>query len=233
MRNKPTYEELQAQIQALERQVTEIQPVKTTLSESGDCNRIEGIRQDITASRSLAKNHLADAKRWQDTFNAMSEALSLMDLDFRISHCNRALCRLVGKPEAEIIGRYCWYIMHGSDQPIQNCPIPIAKKIRQRSMSTVKVGNRHFEVAVDPQYDENNDHIGYIHIMSDITERKRAETALREAHQTLLTVLNSFDATIYVADMETYEILFMNRHMRETYDGDFTGQLCWQAFLSA
>jgi two-component system cell cycle sensor histidine kinase/response regulator CckA len=67
-------------------------------------------------------------------------------------------------------------------------------------------------------------------IMEDITEHKQAAAALREAHQTLLTVLDSIDATIYVADMDTYEVLFMNRHMKETFHGDFTGGECWQAF---
>jgi len=45
-----------------------------------------------------------------------------------------------------------------------------------------------------------------------------------------LTVLDGIDATIYVADMDTYEILFMNKYMRDSFGQDFTGQVCWQAF---
>jgi PAS domain S-box-containing protein len=186
--------------------------------------------ENITTSRRPTRDRLAEAKQWQDTFDAMSEALSLMDLEGRITQCNRALCRLVDKPTSQIIGRKCWEILHGTENPLPSCPCPLVQKKRKRSTTTMDIGERRFNVAVDPQYDENGDHIGYIHIMSDITERQRAETALREAHQTLMTVLNSIDATIYVADMQTHEILFMNRLMQETYNGDFTGQLCWQAF---
>lgn len=63
-----------------------------------------------------------------------------------------------------------------------------------------------------------------------IDERLRAEQALSTSHELFLTVLDSIDATIYVADMETCEILFMNKHMRDAYGGDLTGEICWKAF---
>jgi PAS domain S-box-containing protein len=67
-------------------------------------------------------------------------------------------------------------------------------------------------------------------IYEDITERKRAEEALRKSHQTFLTVLDGIDATIYAADMETHEILFMNQHMINVFNDDFTGRICHEVF---
>lgn len=64
----------------------------------------------------------------------------------------------------------------------------------------------------------------------DITERKKSEEALGESHRTLLTVLDSIDATIYVADMVTCEILFMNRFMKNIFGRDMVGETCWKAF---
>lgn len=64
----------------------------------------------------------------------------------------------------------------------------------------------------------------------DITERKQAEDALRASHERFLTVLDSIDATIYVADMDTYEVLFMNKFMINSFGRDFTGEKCWKAF---
>nr|WP_321400849.1 transporter substrate-binding domain-containing protein [uncultured Desulfobacter sp.] len=64
----------------------------------------------------------------------------------------------------------------------------------------------------------------------DITERKQAEEALRASHERFLTVLDSIDATIYVADMDTYEVLFMNKFMINSFGRDFTGEKCWEAF---
>lgn len=61
----------------------------------------------------------------------------------------------------------------------------------------------------------------------DITARRKAEMELQAAHARLLTVLNSIDAFIYTADMDTHEILFINEFGRETW-GDITGQKCWK-----
>jgi len=41
------------------------------------------------------------------------------------------------------------------------------------------------------------------------------------------TILNSIDAVVYVADMRTYELLFLNSYGRKHY-GDPAGMKCWQ-----
>jgi PAS domain S-box-containing protein len=64
----------------------------------------------------------------------------------------------------------------------------------------------------------------------DITGRKRADQALQLYHERFLRILDSIDATIYVADMETYEVLFMNQYMIETFGRDMTGDICWKVF---
>lgn len=66
--------------------------------------------------------------------------------------------------------------------------------------------------------------------VQDITERKKAERERQLSNMRLLTVLNSIDASIYVSDMETYEILFMNENMVREFGQDFTGESCWKVF---
>ncbi|MBL0713668.1 MAG: hypothetical protein JJV98_08195, partial [Desulfosarcina sp.] len=69
-----------------------------------------------------------------------------------------------------------------------------------------------------------------IMLTREITERQRAEMELKNSHEILLTVVDSIDADIFVADMDTHEILLMNRHMQERYGGDSTGEKCWRIF---
>jgi signal transduction histidine kinase len=59
---------------------------------------------------------------------------------------------------------------------------------------------------------------------------EKSEEALNESHRTLLTVLDSIDATIYVADMTTHEILFANLSMKECFGRDIMGEICWKVF---
>ncbi len=65
-------------------------------------------------------------------------------------------------------------------------------------------------------------------IFSDITERKQSEVALRESHERFLAVLDGIEASIFVADMKTHEILFMNKSMINAFHGDFTGKKCFE-----
>ncbi|MBU3936759.1 MAG: response regulator [Proteobacteria bacterium] len=60
----------------------------------------------------------------------------------------------------------------------------------------------------------------------EIVERIKAEKDLARAHRRLLNVLDSLDTIIYVVNMSSYEILFMNRQAREIF-GDGTGRKCW------
>ena len=50
---------------------------------------------------------------------------------------------------------------------------------------------------------------------------------LTASHSMLKTVLDSLEALVYVADMQTYEVLFINRYGRDML-GDITGSICWQ-----
>lgn len=61
----------------------------------------------------------------------------------------------------------------------------------------------------------------------EIAERKAVEKALKEAHKRFVTIMDSLDALVYVADMQTYEVLFINKYGRDIF-GDITGKLCWQ-----
>ena len=62
----------------------------------------------------------------------------------------------------------------------------------------------------------------------EIIDRVDAEGALKSSHKRFLTVLDSLDADIYVVDMESHEIVFMNKHMRDALGGDKTGEICWK-----
>lgn len=58
----------------------------------------------------------------------------------------------------------------------------------------------------------------------------RAERDLKVSNERFLKVLDSIYADIYVADLESFEILFMNKNMRKTFGKNLVGQICWKAF---
>ena len=52
------------------------------------------------------------AFKWRTTFDAIGDALALLDQEGNIRQCNQAMADLAGKPIPEIIGRPCWETVH-------------------------------------------------------------------------------------------------------------------------
>ncbi len=65
-----------------------------------------------------------------------------------------------------------------------------------------------------------------VKIRTDALREAKAE--VERSHETLQRVFDNLDMLIYVADVETYEILFVNARTRTEF-GDVEGQICWQA----
>lgn len=61
----------------------------------------------------------------------------------------------------------------------------------------------------------------------ELAGHRSIEKLLWEKHDQLFTVLDSLEAVVYVADMQTYEILFANRYAEKLF-GNITGATCWK-----
>lgn len=64
------------------------------------------------------------------------------------------------------------------------------------------------------------------HDMADALGNSQKKALENEARFRLL--MDSLDALVYVADMDTYEVLFINEYGKRTL-GDVTGRACWQS----
>jgi len=69
----------------------------------------------------------------------------------------------------------------------------------------------------------------WLAVSRDTHQRRQVEIALQFAHQQLLLILDNLPGIVYVADMKTYEILYVN-HYAKHHLGDVVGKACWQAF---
>ncbi|MFO1475938.1 MAG: PAS domain S-box protein [Verrucomicrobiota bacterium] len=135
--------------------------------------------QDVT-ERITSREQLEQSNRdWKNTFDALNDAVWLLDPEQRIRRCNRAAEKLFQREPQDMLGRPCWEIVHGTSAPIPECPVVKMQKSRQRESAELRVGDRWFNVTVDPVFDAENRVSGAVHIVSDITSGKRAEAVLR------------------------------------------------------
>jgi PAS domain S-box-containing protein len=192
--------------------------------------RIEALREELEKSHERENALKNAASQWQATFDAIADAICVLDADRRIVRLNRAMGALVGLAEADAVGQRCWELVHGSDQPPSECPCQNVRSLLKRHNTVLEHKGRWFDITVDPRFDDHGRLNGFIHVMADVTSSVFKESALREAHHTLLTVLDSIDAVIYAADMDSNEVIFMNRHMRDMFTGRSNAQPFWRDF---
>jgi PAS domain S-box-containing protein len=119
------------------------------------------------------------ARQWQATFDAANDAIWVLDGEQRILQSNRTAELLFGRSCQEMIGRRCWEIVHGTTEPIPECPFLRGKQSFDRESMELPLGDRWFEVTVDPILDGEGSYAGAVHIVSDITARRRAEEQIR------------------------------------------------------
>jgi len=62
-------------------------------------------------------------------------------------------------------------------------------------------------------------------------DKKILKKECKHSHENLLNILDGVEAAVYAADMETYEILFANRYLKDIF-GECTGKICWQTLQS-
>ena len=78
---------------------------------------IAGIISYLSSKRRLAEAVSAYAKEWQNTFDAISDAVWLLDPDNRILKSNRAAESMFRLKPDQMIGRLCYEVVHGTDKP--------------------------------------------------------------------------------------------------------------------
>jgi PAS domain S-box-containing protein len=146
---------------------------------------VVAIYDDITERKRAEEVIRKSEREWQTTFNAITDAVFLLDDKGRIIRHNRAFETVIEKSAVDIGGKYCYDVMHGTSRPFDGCPYVKAQKSRQRESLELKIGNRWFIAAVDPIFSDTDEISGGVHLLIEITERKQAEDALRQANRKL------------------------------------------------
>ncbi len=134
--------------------------------------------RDISWRRRIEDVLKAAAQEWRTTFDAISDPVCLLDSAGHVRRCNAAMARLLDRPFSEIIGRSCHRLIHGTDEPIADCPLVRMRESMRREVSVIQQDDRWYEVSVHPLLDAAGNLTGAVHITSDITARKKLEAQL-------------------------------------------------------
>jgi PAS domain S-box-containing protein len=147
--------------------------VRMVADETG---QVTAIARDITAENRLERL-LREAKRqWEGTFDAISDWVCIVDRNQKIIRSNAAVSRFFGVSAAEAVGRRCYEFVHHSDVSITDCPAQKAFQSGSREELEFQAEDgRWLQVTVDPIEGACECGELLVHIVKDITRRKRTE----------------------------------------------------------
>jgi len=133
--------------------------------------------------KNAEKKALETARQWDETFNAISSAIFLIDREGKIVRCNRVALEMAEASEDKILNRFLKSVLVERGIPEENCPFD--DMIEKKSMQTTVFyyNNRYFRIVLNPIPEENNRLKGGVCIVTDITEIKRLEEQFRQAQK--------------------------------------------------
>ena len=138
---------------------------------------------------------------WTEAFDAIRDPVFLHDKDFRIVRVNRAYAARAGMPIGEIIGKPYWQVFPKGTGPLPCCLRARGKAAAEEEEEEVNLANgevlrsRTFSVR-----DEQGKYRYSVHILEDVTERRRATEALHESEERLRAMAAGAQDAILMID---------------------------------
>ena len=177
------------------------------------------ILEDITESR-LAQVALAESeKKFRMLFDAISDTVVIHDMDGRFLQVNRSACEHFGYSREELLQRDVADI----DTPEFAATITERiKELQERGQLVAETAHMHRDGTVIPvelsaRVIDYGGQPAVLSVARDITERKRAETALRERNTLIETLLENAPIGFAMNSMDEGRMTYVSRRFAEIY----------------
>jgi HD-GYP domain-containing protein (c-di-GMP phosphodiesterase class II)/PAS domain-containing protein len=136
----------------------------------------------ITERKQIEEILLQNKNDWEDTFNTITDMITIHDSEFNIIHANRAAAEILKLPLPELTKAKCFRYYHGTESPPQQCSscdslktgLPVAFEVFEPYL------NKYIEIRAMPRIDKNNELVGLIHVVRDISDKKKNEDKIKK-----------------------------------------------------
>ena len=197
-----------------------------------DGNLLGTLYQDITKQR-LAEERIKESEeKLAMVMNGISTLVSYMDTELRFVYANKAHAEWYRCSEGELIGKSLKEIL---PEEIFLRAKPYFQKVLNGSVTSFENTTRDRDgrervlyVTLVPHIYEKQV-VGFFAALEDITERKKAETALLESEERFRSIIHSMQFGIIIIDAQTHAIVEANSKALELIKGSsesVLGSLC-------
>ena len=165
-------------------------------------------------------------------FESIPDLIFCKDENLIFTRVNRSYAEHVGILEADIIGKDDSTAFDIADELVANYREVDSKIIRDGQPVVVEEvicaadGSFPLFETIKIPLMHDGQAIGIVGISRDITQRKAAEDILK-------VTLDNLDTCIYITEIDTGKILFVNERMAEEFGGNVRlGDICWEVLQS-
>ncbi len=140
---------------------------------------------DITRRKENEARLAAAGEEWHQTFDSISDFVSVRDLDYRLLRVNRSLAEFVGVEPGKLLGYPCHQVIHGSNEPPATCPLADAVATGETRAGIVddRRSGRIFEVTISPIMGADGSLDSVVEVARDITEAEANRRRLLAAER--------------------------------------------------
>jgi PAS domain S-box-containing protein len=141
-----------------------------------------GVYSDITERNRAEETIKRAAEEWRETFDSITDAISIHDRDFKVLRANKAFADIFHKKPSQIIGKHC-YELHKRNKPHSGCPHKKTLATKKPAVAEFYESNlrKYRYETTSPIFDEKGKVVSTVHLTRDVTEQKQQHERLMMA----------------------------------------------------
>jgi len=173
--------------------------------------RIDGVLRDITGRKKAEDNLKESEEKFSKAFHLMPVSMAISRLsDGKYLDLNEAYTRLTGHSRETTIGKSSLELKLWVDQSVRakiRKDLQEDKKIQEIPVKFITKSGKILDILYSAVIIKLGDQQCLISLALDITERNRAEEALREERTLLRTIVDNLPISLYIKDKDGRKII--------------------------
>lgn len=195
--------------------------ISPVFDEAGYLTHFVGIQTDITQRKQAEEALREQEEQYRRIVETAVEGIWVLDQNNQTSFVNQQMATMLGYPPDEMLGETLFSFMDEEGIEISNMHLERRRqgiseahdfKFRCRDGSELWA-----IVSTAPFFDQQGNYAGVLGMLTDITDRKRAEAALRQSEQQLNSILHSLSDIVWSASAAGSEFLYLNPMVEKVY----------------